>query len=818
MGMRYAKVFGYLARLVFAPGDLLRSRYENFKGLLEADDTALALVADLQESFYGIRPVDRTRVARLCRDLRREVGEMVARLQAMRPTRYQALDPRLEEIGGRVEALLRFREPVIDPPYVISLADAAGRPDLAGGKGANVGRVAVESDLSVPPGMVFTTTACNLILERSGLRDDLDRILSEIRMCKYSDFSKHCREMSQKVHQAVIPREILESAREALKRLSDSVDRGLMADRFAVRSSAFAEDGEFTFAGQYESVLNVPPQDIFTAFLRVLASKYVDRAVTYRILRGLADVETPMAVLVLPMVDSVAAGVTYSLDPSVDVAGGCVSVHAVPGLGVPLVGGEAGGDLFQLTREAEPVLVGGPDSGVIDARTAARAASDAMALERLFGGPQDVEWAMDRQGRMWILQSRPFDPGNSGSEDRPKPDISPLITGMTPVSMGAGSGRVLHLHDAQDAAEAPRGTVVVFETLSPNLTRCLDRVEAVIGMSGGRAGHFATVAREFGIPVVVGDPLIVAELEEGMLVTVDAVSGCVYPGRLDALVEATESARRKSREASLAGYEKLVPLITSLQLTDPDTEDFTPEGCGSMHDLIRFIHEKGVREMFDLVGKSSRGMSRSRKLITDLPLTMYVLSLDHPLAGRSRDGVTPDEVHSAPMRAVWRGLEEDESHWEQGLHHVDWEEMDRVSAGIFGKDARFLSSYALVAEDYMHMMIRFGYHFSVLDSVCGPEDKNNYVQFRFKGGGADFDGRLLRLCFLERVLRASGFEVQLTSDMLDAKLARKSDRVTLAGLQVLGRLLARTRLMDMKLFEVTQMEELAEAFLAELDR
>jgi pyruvate,water dikinase len=163
-------------------------------------------------------------------------------------------------------------------------------------------------------------------------------------------------------------------------------------------------------------------------------------------------------------------------------------------------------------------------------------------------------------------------------------------------------------------------------------------------------------------------------------------------------------------------------------------------------------------------------------------------------------------------------LETAEAQWESGLYHMDWEQLDRVSAGIFSKDARFLSSYTLFGKDYMHMMIRFGYHFSLLDSVYGSHEKENYINFRFKGGGADMERRFLRLFFIRRILRTHGFTVTTKSDMLDAKMIRSQEQRTRQGLRILGKLLAQTRLLDMRLENQAQAEAMAEEFLASSNR
>jgi len=110
-------------------------------------------------------------------------------------------------------------------------------------------------------------------------------------------------------------------------------------------------------------------------------------------------------------------------------------------------------------------------------------------------------------------------------------------------------------------------------------------------------------------------------------------------------------------------------------------------------------------------------------------------------------------------------------------------------------------------------MIRFGYHFSVIDSYCGPRPENNYIRFRFKGGGAAMDQRILRLAFISRVLGRFGFSISTKGDLLDARFSRNGETETLKHLTEIGTLMGITKLMDMGLTDHSQVDVLVEEFL-----
>jgi len=149
---------------------------------------------------------------------------------------------------------------------------------------------------------------------------------------------------------------------------------------------------------------------------------------------------------------------------------------------------------------------------------------------------------------------------------------------------------------------------------------------------------------------------------------------------------------------------------------------------------------------------------------------------------------------------------------------MDWEEFDKISGGIFSFDSKLLASYSLISEDYLHLMVRFGYHFSVVDSICGYDAGANYINFRFKGGGAGFDQRLLRLEFIRRVLAHYGFETETRGDMLDAKCSRLGENETRQRLVRLGYLMAVTRLMDMRMDNEEQVAAEVQKFISDAEQ
>lgn len=794
---------------LIAPDRHIREKYASFKELLRYDAEALDIVAELDTHLYGHNPADRARIRHLCQSLTAAVRGMTGHLIQMNPGNAPMVEA-VEKLAEDVAGLVKRQELETAPPYVIPLTDAAGRYSVAGGKAANLA-LAKQAGAPTPDGFVITASAFFRYLHDNGLEREIEKRFQSVRLSRHDIIIQITGELQELILAAEVPEDIAAQIRDAVRNMN------LGSRQLAVRSSALAEDGEISFAGQYASELDVDPEDILSAYKRVMAGKYCPRAVAYRVRHGLTDNATAMASLVLPMMDAWAGGVAYTCDPG-NPAGReeTFGVYMVDGLAAELVDGSATPGKYVLTRDNAPHIIAKSAqverSRVPDA-VVCELGAWGMRLEQFFGRPQDVEWTFGPEG-LQILQTRPL------QQDKDKALIpveeigsaEVLLRDLDCASPGAACGSVHIVPGASAFRRIPHGAVVITDCLRPALSQFLDRIAAIIARNGSRASHLSSVARERGVPVLVGDA---SSLREGMVVTVDGAAGVVYDQCLAAIMDSRQ-AQEKRQALVRSEYVELISKTVHLHLLNSESPEFTPEGCRSLHDVIRYCHEKSVAAMFSLVGRQGRGLGRSRRLNTHLPLAMYALDLGGGIsrdAGRSGD-VELEHVISSPMTFLWAGLGDERIAWDSGQLHIDWEEFDRVSAGLFKADSRMLASYAVVASDYMHLNIRFGYHFSVVDALCGDNPGANYVKFRFKGGGSGMEQRGYRLVFISRVLERFAYETRITGDMLDAVCQRLGREQTGEALRALGLILAITRLMDVKLASEADARREAEAFLA----
>ncbi|CCO24123.1 PEP/pyruvate-binding domain-containing protein [Maridesulfovibrio hydrothermalis] len=811
--MDVVKVLRYWAENIFTPRSMLQRKYESFKALLEYDSKALNLIADLEEIFYGEKLADRQQTVALHAELADAVEGMIRQLLVMNPLNYHDLPDNFQRINtaARTSVIPQLSESKV--PYIISLAEAGEQPHLAGGKGANLGKVFNLDGINVPTGFVITANAFHYFIEYNGLRAELDKRLCKMEAGKRDLLAVLTLEIQELILAGELPPDLVDEMEQA--RCQYLEDETILA----VRSSALAEDSEISFAGQYASELNIAVDDVVDAYKRVLAGKYCPRAVSYRIVNGLTDSDTAMAVLIIPMIDARSAGVIYSIDPDC-LNRDSIGIYGVSGLGNSLVDGSVVPAKASLHREQTPRLVSEcafDSASLPDEKMLVELARCALRLEEYFGCPQDVEWAIDQGGEFHILQTRPLQQEHDVATvtHGPIPAV-PYIDGLERASAGAGCGEIYFARTGEEIARIPEGCVIITPTLKPALLTFAGNINAVLSATGSRASHFASVAREMGIPVLVGD--VMERFKQGQLVTVDGMEGAVFEGCVeDVLTRSFSTAEVSSRVLDL--YKDIIPHTVKLTLTDPQGDNFSAQGCRSLHDLVRFCHEKSINEMFSLVDKRGLGMGRAKQLETGLPLVLYVIDLDRGLSSgtEKKKIVRPDDISSTPMQALWLGLADKRVPWSEELTHVDWEEFDRMSAGIFNKNSKILASYGILAKDYLHLLVRFGYHLSEVDSLCGDDAMQNYIKFRFKGGGAGIDNRLLRLQFISQVLNHYGFEIKIRGDMLDAVSARLDRFETERQLSVLGYLMAVTRLMDMRMVDNAQVDDEVSSFIKDAE-
>lgn len=842
--MLLKNLFKYWTYQIFSPGTVLREKYEAFKSLLTHDRRAHELMAELEEIYYNQARVDFQLIADKYAQLAQSVSGMVEDLSRMSPSRYLNLRDYFKKFDFYIRFMLAPPEYDFSPPFTVQFEEIpADGHSLVGGKALQLSVIKRDLQLPVPSGFAITTNTFYYFIEYNDLRKPIDKKLTGLDINSPASLDHTSDALVALIMNAQIPPDIEEAVLNAFNACQWANDRDI---RMAMRSSAVGEDGQSSFAGQYLTVLNVKEKNILDAYKKVVASKYAPRALYYRINYGLSDMETPMAVLALEMIDAAASGIIYTQDMD-DPTSRHLNIHSVWGLGELLVSGEVSPDIITVTKEKKPRIIaekiGAKDKQInfsyngkmyaapvnddkkqicsIDHTSVLTLATWGTDLEGFYGEPQDIEWCKDNSGRLFILQSRPL----KIEEVHPQvleckfDDIknAVLLSGGERASSGIGTGRVFKIDRESDLEKLPEGAVLVVKNASPLYVTVMNKLSAVVTDTGSTAGHFSSVAREFGVPTLVNTDIATASLPQGREVTVHADGKIVYDGIVRSMVESP--CARKDLFADSPFMRKLryiISFICPLKLVDPNSKSFAPEGCRSFHDIIRFSHEKAVQEMFSMGDRKGGRRKGARKLISKIPMLFYVLDVGDGFKKNlpNEKEIQFENIKSVPMRAVFKGLSHPQIHWSQ-FTHFDWEEYDKIvmSGGIISADSAQFGSYAVLSGDYLNINLRFGYHFVILDTICGVKADENHILFRFSGGGGDSRGRSLRARFIGGVLDRLGLAVTIKGDLVDGQLKEGDQKTIAEKLDLVGRLLGATRLMDMYLKDASQVDGFVDDFM-----
>ena len=346
------------------PPPALLERYLQYKRLLAANSAILTTVADIQVKMDEGFLFDMRYVREACDRLGQEVEAMVGALNGMAGGRYSALDTVRRQVASLVEEELVGAK--LQPgPLALPLAEV--RQGLFyGGKAEKLAEL-TRLGLTVPAAFGVSAYAQKLFFESGGLEDFIREAIAQSHIRNLESLRDAGEAIQAKIMAQPLPPELSQAIAEQLANLSSS--------RVAVRSSALQEDSFFSFAGQFETVLNVPRDQVEARYKEVIASQFTPRALYYCHASGFSYQELAMGVLVMEMVTVNCAGVLYTDDPR---GGEGAIINAVSGLGSLAVGGVVEPDIYRVedgrmaaqhVGEKTHMHVAAPDGGVLDVPT-----------------------------------------------------------------------------------------------------------------------------------------------------------------------------------------------------------------------------------------------------------------------------------------------------------------------------------------------------------------------------------------------------------------------------------------------------------------
>ncbi|MEW8429928.1 MAG: phosphoenolpyruvate synthase [Candidatus Thiodiazotropha sp.] len=447
--------------------------------------------------------------------------------------------------------------------------------DQVGGKNASLGEMMsglADAGVSVPGGFATTAHAFREFLRHNNLAERIDPLLKALDVEDVTALAEAGKTIRQWVVESSFPEALEKAIIDAYKALAGDADN---PPSVAVRSSATAEDlPDASFAGQQETFLNVQGLDsVMIAIKEVFASLYNDRAISYRVHQGFAHEEVALSAGIQRMVrsDIGAAGVMFTLDTESGFKD-AVFITSSYGLGETVVQGSVNPDEFYVHKgnveagrpailrrnlgskaikmvygenaEERVVTVDVPEQdrrrfSLTDEQVESLAQM-AITIEEHYQRPMDIEWGLDGgDGRLYILQARPETVESrvdSSSVERFKMEEKGKVLAQgRAIGQRIGVGVAKVIHSASEMAKVEPGDVLITDMTDPDWEPVMKRASAIVTNRGGRTCHAAIIARELGIPAVVGCHDATETLVEGQEVTVSCAEGddgFIYEGQL----------------------------------------------------------------------------------------------------------------------------------------------------------------------------------------------------------------------------------------------------------------------------------------------
>lgn len=442
--------------------------------------------------------------------------------------------------------------------YVVWLKDIDKEDHpYVGGKNANLGEM-IQAGFPVPGGFAITAFAYFEFLKANKLDIQIKHLLASVNFSNHDSLSQVTKQIRKLLLTSPIPKVVVDAVFDFYEKLKDGGKEPLLA----IRSSATSEDSkQASFAGQQETFLNITGEAaVMESVRRAWASLFEERAVFYRHDQKLDHLRSGISLVVQEMIESDTSGVMFTIDPITNDKGKII-IEAIFGLGEFIVQGRVTPDHYEVkksdlsiiqkqiriqtvkmvkakkeNKEVSLNVKTGGEQKITDTQII-EIAKLGKAIEKHYYFPQDIEWAIEKS-KVYIVQTRPITTLGNEKLKMKNEKLSfishlstPILIG-DPACPGIGIGPVTIIHSANEIGKVKKGDILVAPFTNPDYVPAMKIAAGIITERGGRTSHAAIVAREFGIPAIVGTVNATKMLKTGDMVTVNGTKGEVYKGSI----------------------------------------------------------------------------------------------------------------------------------------------------------------------------------------------------------------------------------------------------------------------------------------------
>jgi pyruvate,water dikinase len=582
---------------------------------------------------------------------------------------------------------------------------------LVGGKNASLGEM-INAGLPVPPGFAVTAYSYEKYIQEKNIAARIYEIIKETVTNlndpkQYDTASKKIRELIEKTP---MPKEIETAIRAAYKELNKRLD---LKDTFvAVRSSATAEDlPDASFAGQQETFLNVRgADDLIDKVVKCWSSLFTPRAIFYRNEKGFPHEKVFISVGVQKMVNSGCAGVMFTINP---VSGNRdeIVIEGNYGLGETVVSGAVNPDDFVIDKTTTTIkerrisrktveYIRDPKTGktvhlevpadkqkitCIDDREILALAELAKRIEKHYGKPMDIEWAIDQDlsypQDIFIVQARPETVFGTKVMEAPKMEASQheqlkvVVRGISAGRRGYGIGKATVVLNPDDAnRDMKKGDILVTGMTDPDFVPFMKMASAIVTDKGGITSHAAIVSRELNIPCVVGTEIATQVMKTGKEYTVDSRNGIIYEGIMEQALQPAVAQNGSGMVMQVADSGPVTATKIYMNLGTPEMieqyKNLPFEGIGLMRTEFILASAIGQHPMAfvdagqgqQFVDKLAEGIATVARAIQPKPVVVRLSDFKTNEYRGLKGGEKYEIVEENPMLG-WRGCSRYISKW-----------------------------------------------------------------------------------------------------------------------------------------------------------
>ncbi|WP_400203628.1 phosphoenolpyruvate synthase [Candidatus Methanomassiliicoccus intestinalis] len=556
---------------------------------------------------------------------------------------------------------------------------------IAGGKAANLGELTA-AGFDVPPGFVLTTESYDEFLEHNNLKTVISESIEGIDV----DSDAALQEASAKIRNAFEAGEIPKNLESQVLAEYKKLGKGKYP-LVAVRSSATAEDlPTASFAGQQDTYLNVSePSSLLVCIKKCWSSLFTPRAISYRVSKEFDHDKVKLAVVIQRMINSEKSGIMFTVDPNSELPH--IIIEAGYGLGEALVGGKVTPDTYVVDKFHRNILnkristqtwklVRG-ESGeclreeIPTDQVKSQKLTDSQIegvadignrIEMHYNRPMDIEWAIE-DDHIYVVQARPITTLSKQNKQQETVEESEesgrtiLVRGLG-ASPGNASGKVKIYDENMSLDVVKKGDVLVTQMTTPDMVPAMTRAAAIVTDEGGMTCHAAIVARELGIPCVVGATEATSVLKDGMEVTVHGQMGVVYEGGTPSVEVISTSAAATAVAVAVPVTATKIMVNIGVPTKASEYSELPVQGVGLMRSEFLFTSHvqehpcaliEGGREE-ELIDKLAEGIASVGRAFYPRPVVLRTSDFKTNEYHDMKGGADYEPKESNPMIG-WRG-------------------------------------------------------------------------------------------------------------------------------------------------------------------